>query len=160
MGADSSNFINSTRSHYAMARSLLISLSTFVGQVTFKIKRGTPDETIAEIGRKWKLDDKQRQFLTELGDKNRRGVPRRKSSGHKSRSLPSLCVRAQRVYSTRLCRPRSAIIPNAAAAQAGACLGQPHYCRDCTRFNQAALPGAPCRPKRVAAKTAFMGVAS
>jgi hypothetical protein len=67
MGADSSNFINSTRSHYAMARSLLISLSTFVGQVTFKIKRGTPDETIAEIGRKWKLDDKQRQFLTELG---------------------------------------------------------------------------------------------
>jgi hypothetical protein len=134
MGADSSNFINSTRSHYAMARSLLISLSTFVGQVTFKIKRGTPDETIAEIGRKWKLDDKQRQFLTELG-------------GTKT-GAAFLDEKVQDINR------------GAAAAQAGACLGQPHCCRDCTRFNQAALPGAPCRPKRVAAKTAFMGVAS
>jgi hypothetical protein len=67
MGADSENFIDSVTSRYAMARSFVARLSTFVGQVTFKIKRGTQDETIAEIGRKWKLDDKQRQFLIELG---------------------------------------------------------------------------------------------
>jgi hypothetical protein len=67
MGADSENFIDSVTSRYAMARSFLARLSTFVAQVTFKIKRGTQDETIAELGRKWKLDDKQRQFLIELG---------------------------------------------------------------------------------------------
>jgi hypothetical protein len=67
MGADTENFIDSMTSRYAMARSFLARLSTFVARVTFKIKRGTHDETIAELGRKWKLDDKQRQFLIELG---------------------------------------------------------------------------------------------
>jgi hypothetical protein len=49
-----------------MARSFLARLSKFVGQVTFKIKLGTQDEAIAEICRRRKLDDKQRQFLIEL----------------------------------------------------------------------------------------------
>ena len=67
MGAGAENFIASMTSRYARARSFLTQLWTFVGQVTFKIKRGTQDETIAEIGKKWKLDAKQRQFLIELG---------------------------------------------------------------------------------------------
>lgn len=67
MGADSENFIGSVTSRYAMARGFLTRLSTIVGKVTFKIKRGTKDETIADIAAKWKLSDRQRQFLVELG---------------------------------------------------------------------------------------------
>jgi hypothetical protein len=66
MREDSGSFIDSVTSSYAMARSFLARLSKFVGQVTFKIKLGTQDETIAEICRRRKLDDKQRQFLIEL----------------------------------------------------------------------------------------------
>ena len=68
MGAEPEHILNSMTSRYAMARSFLTRLSTFVGQVTFKIKRGAPAETIEEIGRKWKLDNEQRQFLVELGN--------------------------------------------------------------------------------------------
>ena len=68
MGAEPEHLLDSMTSRYAMARSFLARLSTFVGQVTFKIKGGTPAETIEEIGRKWKLDNEQRQFLVELGN--------------------------------------------------------------------------------------------
>ena len=68
MAAEPEHLPDSVTSRYAMGRNFLARLSTFVGQVTFKIKRGTPAETIEEIGRKWKLDDKQRQFLLELGN--------------------------------------------------------------------------------------------
>jgi hypothetical protein len=67
MGADSENFIDSVTSRYATARNFLARLWTFFGQVTFKIKRGTSEETIAEIGKKWNLDLKQKQFLIEFG---------------------------------------------------------------------------------------------
>jgi hypothetical protein len=67
MGADSGNFSDSTKSRYAKMRGFLVRLWTLVGQLTFKIKQGTPDETVADIGKKSKLDDKQRQFLIELG---------------------------------------------------------------------------------------------
>jgi hypothetical protein len=66
MAEEPEHLLDSVTSRYAMGRNFLARLSTFVGQVTFKIKRGTPAETIEEIGRKWKLDDKQRQFLLEL----------------------------------------------------------------------------------------------
>jgi hypothetical protein len=68
MGAEPEHLLDSMTSRYAMARSFLARLSTLVGQVTFKIKRGAPAETIEEIGRKWKLDNEQRQFLVELGN--------------------------------------------------------------------------------------------
>ncbi len=68
MGAEPEHFLSSLTSRYAMGRSFLARLSTLLGEVTFKIKRGTPPETIEEIGKKWKLDEKQRQFLLELGN--------------------------------------------------------------------------------------------
>lgn len=67
MGTEPEHLLDSVTSRYAMARSFLARLSTFVGQVTFKIKRGAPAETIEEISRKWKLDDERREFLIELG---------------------------------------------------------------------------------------------
>ena len=51
-----------------MARNFLARLEKFIGQVTFKIKRGAPAETIEEINRKWKLNAEQRQFLIEVGN--------------------------------------------------------------------------------------------
>jgi hypothetical protein len=67
MGGDAANFIASMTSRYARMRGFLARLWALVGRLTFKIKRGTQDETIADIGSKWKLNDKQRQFLVELG---------------------------------------------------------------------------------------------
>jgi hypothetical protein len=68
MGAEQEHLLSSVTSRYAVGRNFLIRLSTLLSQVTFKIKRGAPSETIEEIGKKWKLDDKQRQFLIELGN--------------------------------------------------------------------------------------------
>lgn len=68
MGAEPEHLLDSVTSRYAVGRSFLARLSAFVSQVTFNIRRGTPAETIEEIGRKWKLDDKQRQFLIEFGN--------------------------------------------------------------------------------------------
>lgn len=67
MGADSKSFVDSMLSSYATARNFLARLSIVIGQATFKIKRGKPDETIAEIAKRWRLDAKQKQFLIELG---------------------------------------------------------------------------------------------
>jgi hypothetical protein len=67
MGAQPEHLLDSMTSRYAAARRLLARLSAFASQVTFKIKRGSPAETVEELGRKWRLDAKRRQFLIELG---------------------------------------------------------------------------------------------
>ncbi len=67
MAADSGNLIESLTLRYAMARGFFARLSEITGRATFRIKRGQPDETIAEIARRWKLDDRRRQFLVDLG---------------------------------------------------------------------------------------------
>ena len=50
MGAEQEHLLSSVTSRYAVGRNFLIRLSTLLSQVTFKIKRGAPSETIEEIG--------------------------------------------------------------------------------------------------------------
>ena len=78
MGAEPEHLLDSMTSRYAMARSFLVRLSTFVGQVTFKIKRGAPAETIEEIGRKWKLDNEQRHLSSSAKQKPARRLSTRR----------------------------------------------------------------------------------
>lgn len=54
-------------SRFAGTRRRLAGLSGFIGRVTFRIKRGTPAETIAALGAQWRLDDRTRLALTERG---------------------------------------------------------------------------------------------
>lgn len=60
------NLIGSVTSGYAAARNYFSRFSTLFAQATFKIKRGKPDETIAELGKRWTLDDEQRLTLAQL----------------------------------------------------------------------------------------------
>ncbi len=65
--AESDNLLGSVTSSYASARGFISRLTTIFGLLTFKIKRGKPEETIEELGKSWTLDDAQRRFLAELG---------------------------------------------------------------------------------------------
>ena len=160
MGADAENFIASMTSRYARARSFLTQLGTFVGQVTFKIKRGTQDETIAEIGKKWKLDAKQRQFLIELGgtkagaafiDEKVQDINR----GAFHRSAFALNAFTQLGF-VDLAAQLSLSLPQ---TQAGVCSGQPHS----RRIAHAAMRQhfrRPLRPETHCRQNAVYGVCS
>jgi len=66
METEPAKVINSATSLYARARGLLAQASTYFNQATFNIKRNTRAETIAEIVRRWKLDEKAQLFLIDL----------------------------------------------------------------------------------------------
>lgn len=67
MPEEPGTFLDSVTSRFAMGRSFLSKTSNLLGRATFRIKRGKPAETIEEVGKRWKLSDKQRLFLGELG---------------------------------------------------------------------------------------------
>ena len=54
-------------SRLAGPRRWLAGLTGFVTRATFRIKRGTPAETIAAVGARWKLSDRTRLALAERG---------------------------------------------------------------------------------------------
>jgi hypothetical protein len=58
-----------TGSRFAVTRRWLARISTWSAKATFRIKRGTPAVTIEELGKSWELTEKQRAFLTRLGEK-------------------------------------------------------------------------------------------
>jgi hypothetical protein len=63
MAAEPEKLIGAVTSHYVAARGLLSRLSAFVAKVTFKIPKGSPGETIDELGKRWALDEEERLTL-------------------------------------------------------------------------------------------------
>lgn len=61
MGKNPGGLIDASAVHTVFAR-----LTAAVNRVTCRMTRGTTEETIAEIDKRWHLDDRQRQYLVEL----------------------------------------------------------------------------------------------
>jgi hypothetical protein len=59
--------VDSATSRFAVTRKLLTRVSTYANKATFRIKRGTPGQTIEALGERWPLTSEARQFLLELG---------------------------------------------------------------------------------------------
>jgi hypothetical protein len=57
-----------TGSRFAVTRRWLGRVSTWSAKATFRIKRGAPALTIAELGARWTLSEPQRTFLLKLGE--------------------------------------------------------------------------------------------
>lgn len=66
MADGSESFFGSLFSRFDAARSYFGRASALLGKATFHIKRGTPQETIAAIEEKWRLDGDRRRSLAEL----------------------------------------------------------------------------------------------
>ena len=64
--ADPDNLLDSVVSSYANARGFLSRANTLFTAVTFKIARGKPEDSIADLDRKFRLDASQQQFLFTL----------------------------------------------------------------------------------------------
>lgn len=64
--ADSDNLLDSVVSSYANARGFLSRANTLFTAVTFKIARGKPEDSIADLDRKFRLDASQQQSLFTL----------------------------------------------------------------------------------------------
>jgi hypothetical protein len=67
MEGDSGSLVGALTARYTKARGILAGLSSFVVKATFRIKRGSSEETVAEVARRWRLDDRQRNALLALG---------------------------------------------------------------------------------------------
>jgi len=57
-----------TTSRFAVTRRWLARISEWSARATFRIRRGAPALTIAELGKSWELTEPQRAFLLQLGD--------------------------------------------------------------------------------------------
>ncbi len=66
MRAEQANIVASAASLYGKTKVFIEKTSAFFGQVTFNIKRETRAETVAEIVRKWRLDENSHKFLMQL----------------------------------------------------------------------------------------------
>ena len=64
--ADSDNLLNSVVSSYANARGFLSRASSLLSTITFKVARGKPEESIADLDKKFGLDAGQQQTLFAL----------------------------------------------------------------------------------------------
>ncbi|ABD86353.1 conserved hypothetical protein [Rhodopseudomonas palustris BisB18] len=58
---------SATASRFAVTRSWINRVATWFNRATFRIKRGTPAETLEEVGRRWRLEPKPKQVLLQLG---------------------------------------------------------------------------------------------
>jgi hypothetical protein len=67
MEAEPARLVDAATSRFAVTRRWLARVSSFSNKVTFRIKRGAPAQTIEELGRRWTLQDRQRQALLRLG---------------------------------------------------------------------------------------------
>ncbi len=56
-----------TSSRFAVTRRWLARVSGWAAKATFRIKRGAPELTIAELGKSWPLSETQRAALLQLG---------------------------------------------------------------------------------------------
>lgn len=63
--AGETDFLSSLTSRYATARDVFARISNVLNKATFKIRRGSPNETIDEIARRFKTDDYDRLVLRE-----------------------------------------------------------------------------------------------
>mgnify|MGYP006282237051 CR=1 FL=1 len=59
--ADSDNLLETMTSSYANARGFLARANAIYSAVTFKIARGKPEESIADLAKKFRLDASQQQ---------------------------------------------------------------------------------------------------
>ena len=66
MADGSESLFGSLFSRFDAARGYFSRASTLLGRATFRIRRGTPQETLAALQEKWKLDGDRRRGLTEL----------------------------------------------------------------------------------------------
>jgi hypothetical protein len=64
--ADSDNLLETMTSSYANARGFLARANAIYSAVTFKIARGKPEESIADLAKKFRLDASQQQTLFDL----------------------------------------------------------------------------------------------
>jgi hypothetical protein len=71
--ADSDNLLDTVASSYANARGFIARANALFALVTFKIARGKPEESIADLDKKFGLDASQQQTLFELAA--RKGGP-------------------------------------------------------------------------------------
>ena len=56
-----------TSRRFAATRDWIDRIATLFGRLTFRIKRGTPQETLEEIAKRWTLEERPRQFLLRYG---------------------------------------------------------------------------------------------
>ena len=64
--ANEPDLLQSVSSSYAAARGWWSRISTFIAAATFHISRGTPEETLAALNTRFKLDEEQRLTLSAL----------------------------------------------------------------------------------------------
>jgi hypothetical protein len=58
---------SATSRRFAVTRDWISRVTTLFHRLTFRIKRGnTPAETLEEVGKRWKIDDKSRQMLLQF----------------------------------------------------------------------------------------------
>lgn len=74
MQAEPARLVHTATSRFAITRRWFARVSAFANKATFRIKRGTPAETIEELGKRWPLTERQRQALLERG-KSKTGAP-------------------------------------------------------------------------------------
>lgn len=66
MAGEPENILGTVTTHYAKARGVLSRVSGFINWVTFRIEKGQPAELVAEVGRRWKLDEEEQLRLVSL----------------------------------------------------------------------------------------------
>ena len=66
MAGEPENILGTVTNHYAKARGAISRISGFVGWATFRIEKGTPAELVAEVEKRWKLDDDAKLTLLSL----------------------------------------------------------------------------------------------
>lgn len=66
MAGEPENILGTVTNHYAKARGALSRVSGFVNWVTFRIEKAPPAELVAEVGRRWTLDDDEQLRLLSL----------------------------------------------------------------------------------------------
>jgi hypothetical protein len=67
MEAEPDRLIETATSRFAVTRRWFARVSDFSSRATFRIKRGTPAQTIEALGRSWPLDEAQRRALLQRG---------------------------------------------------------------------------------------------
>lgn len=68
MSAEPQRLIETATSRrFAATRDWIERIATLFNRLTFRIKRGTPDETIAAVAQRWTIEERPRQFLTRYG---------------------------------------------------------------------------------------------
>lgn len=66
MAEEPENLLGTVTNHYAKARGVFSRVSGFINWVTFRIEKAPPAELVAEVGRRWTLDEEERLRLLSL----------------------------------------------------------------------------------------------